>query len=838
MIENVALTNFISHRDSSLLLEDGVNVFIGPNGAGKSSILDAVTYALYGEHTRDAAKNLLRRGAAGGSVSVKFGIGSREYLAERKFGKGGKLEAATFREIAPNPRLIVAGERKQYEESMSEEVSKAFGLDYEKMKVAAIVQQGELDAIIRYKPKELKELINSLIGIDRLDAAYNSMYRALEGFRLRLKSECMNFDDQTIETLKTEARETLRKQEEATRQAQEVSMGLAKLQQEQSKLEAELAAMEPLRAKRGDLEDRRKDLIEYVARKVADLETEATRLERAIATAKKYLPVLASRSRVERSVSRLEDENRSLGDRRTALVSDVRSAANAEARASKLHDEIASSQARIRSLSKKLQGRRKEISGLRSVRLPTRETQEQLALKLKRAEQEVDTSKERVTTIGVVLSNYKTIREDGVCPTCGSTVEEINLDAKQRAKHAEHLEASAKRKAAVQERDSVKELLTLRKEYDDAQENLRQQSEFYKDQEGDLKSERKKLGSMKSEAKAKTAEANKKPVLEAKRQAVELKLKKLGEKEKTLGRAQSQIIEAESWLRQNEIRTKVDVGQIEKKLTGIRQSIKSVPKDMAQSPAEKLGVDDYSSELAKKVVTLELEVSRFDEATYLKANGELEERVRPEVNDLLRKSGVWKSQETEAKERLSKLSEAQDKLEAAIPYVQLYGRIRSDVYNRDGILATSLRSWALKELSRSASDYIRSFGIGLSELQQKEQKHDVGIECYSASGMADVRSMSGGEGVAIALALRFAMARLMGKGMVDFVALDEPTTHLDEERKHSLVRLVTAFNSAEERTSLNQIIVITHDREIFEDSEVNAVFQFVKDAGVTTVTKS
>ena len=92
--------------------------------------------------------------------------------------------------------------------------------------------------------------------------------------------------------------------------------------------------------------------------------------------------------------------------------------------------------------------------------------------------------------------------------------------------------------------------------------------------------------------------------------------------------------------------------------------------------------------------------------------------------------------------------------------------------------------------------------------------------------------------MAIALALRFAMARLMGKGMVDFVALDEPTTHLDEERKHSLVRLVTAFNSAEERTSLNQIIVITHDREIIEDSEVNAVFQFVKDAGVTTVTKS
>ena len=104
--------------------------------------------------------------------------------------------------------------------------------------------------------------------------------------------------------------------------------------------------------------------------------------------------------------------------------------------------------------------------------------------------------------------------------------------------------------------------------------------------------------------------------------------------------------------------------------------------------------------------------------------------------------------------------------------------------------------------------------------------------------MADVKSMSGGESVAIALALRFAMARLMGKGMVDFIALDEPTTHLDEERRRSFVRLVTEFNSDEKQSSLNQIIVITHDREIFEDSEVNAVFQFQKIEGITTVTKS
>src|SRR5487761_268306 len=195
MIENVELINFISHKDTPIQLENGVNVFIGPNGAGKSSVIDAITYALYGEHTRDVSKNILRRGAAEGSVSVRFSVASKEYVAERKFGLGGKLETAIFREVAPSPRLIVAGERRQFEESMSGEVAKVFGLDYEKMKVAAIVQQGELDAIIKYKPKELKELLNSLIGIDKLDNAFGNMRTALEGFRLKLRAECMNFDD-------------------------------------------------------------------------------------------------------------------------------------------------------------------------------------------------------------------------------------------------------------------------------------------------------------------------------------------------------------------------------------------------------------------------------------------------------------------------------------------------------------------------------------------------------------------------------------------------------------------------------------------------------------------
>ncbi len=79
------------------------------------------------------------------------------------------------------------------------------------------------------------------------------------------------------------------------------------------------------------------------------------------------------------------------------------------------------------------------------------------------------------------------------------------------------------------------------------------------------------------------------------------------------------------------------------------------------------------------------------------------------------------------------------------------------------------------------------------------------------------------------------MARLMGMGMIDFIILDEPTVYLDEERKSSLVNIISVFSAG---GSLRQMVIITHDREIFENSNVDAMFQFEKQNGVTRVLKS
>ena len=85
-------------------------------------------------------------------------INNKNYQAARKINSKGVLAANLSEKINDKKLEIAAGERKQFGESMTHEIEKIIGLDFEKLKIASIVQQGELNSIIKAKPKEFKEL--------------------------------------------------------------------------------------------------------------------------------------------------------------------------------------------------------------------------------------------------------------------------------------------------------------------------------------------------------------------------------------------------------------------------------------------------------------------------------------------------------------------------------------------------------------------------------------------------------------------------------------------------------------------------------------------------------
>ena len=58
-------------------------------------------------------------------------------------------------------------------------------------------------------------------------------------------------------------------------------------------------------------------------------------------------------------------------------------------------------------------------------------------------------------------------------------------------------------------------------------------------------------------------------------------------------------------------------------------------------------------------------------------------------------------------------------------------------------------------------------------------------------GVQTIDQISGGERVALAIALRLAIARVLS-GKVETI-MDEPTTYLDEERRKELVNILDSF---------------------------------------------
>jgi len=211
------------------------------------------------------------------------------------------------------------------------------------------------------------------------------------------------------------------------------------------------------------------------------------------------------------------------------------------------------------------------------------------------------------------------------------------------------------------------------------------------------------------------------------------------------------------------------------------------------------------------------------------------EQSRKSLSIIDQQLGAITQKILDAKKEQEKTSKILGELVFVKQYVSELDEIRSQIFNRDGPVATSLRSWALNLISQKASEYLAAFNVKIQRISLEEKTRDVGISCYSGNTVLDLESLSGGEKVSVALALRLGMAHILGASNLNFIILDEPTTHLDEERRKSLVNVLSQAFEAN-LGSISQFIIITHDSEIFENSNVDMIYNFESTAEGTKVT--
>ncbi|MEZ4646975.1 MAG: SMC family ATPase [Chloroflexota bacterium] len=166
------LTNFLSYRETAVLEFDGIHLacISGLNGAGKSSILDAITWALFGKSRSKSDDDVVNRLAIleEGTAEVKFTFileGNAYRVVRRKrFGKSGALE---FQVASGDDHWKTLSESKMRETQIA--IEQLLRMNYDTFTNASFLLQGKADEFTTKTPGRRKEILADLLGVSQWD---------------------------------------------------------------------------------------------------------------------------------------------------------------------------------------------------------------------------------------------------------------------------------------------------------------------------------------------------------------------------------------------------------------------------------------------------------------------------------------------------------------------------------------------------------------------------------------------------------------------------------------------------------------------------------------------
>jgi exonuclease SbcC len=226
-----------------------------------------------------------------------------------------------------------------------------------------------------------------------------------------------------------------------------------------------------------------------------------------------------------------------------------------------------------------------------------------------------------------------------------------------------------------------------------------------------------------------------------------------------------------------------------------------------------------------------LEELGYDEEEHGKTQDQFDTTSRAR-NGFEKDIALTEQAETNAEEGARKCREELRGLEAKAVekklvdgFVGVLNAVR-DAYGKDGVQKV-IRARARPLLEKSTRDLFERFNLAYSDIRIDD---DYGISVIGPGGEQDIDQISGGERVALAIALRLAIAQVLS-GKVETIIMDEPTTHLDEERRKELVNILNSFFREGGRI-IPQMLIITHHREIEEVADV--VYSVSKKEGYST----
>jgi len=824
------ISGFLSYRDS---VELDFNLFelaciSGHNGAGKSSLLDAITWSLFGE-ARGKSSDIINLNAdvKAAEVALTFEHEGNTYRVQRTLPRN-KSTVLEF-------QIKNSDEWKPLTEKTTRDtqarIEQTLRLDYETFVNASFFLQGKADQFTQQNATKRKEVLSNILGLEAWEEYKNrtaEKRKAIEREVDEIDGRISEIDAELAEEDARKARlaelESSIRQLTATREAQEsvlenikknaalldeqrklTSTLLAGLQRTQTALvglESRIATKQADRASYASLVDRAKE-IESVYKEWQQIRQELEEWEKTASQFReheKQRTPLLEKIAVEKA--KLEEEQRS-------LLIDEEAVSGQQSAIGELKQEIASAETALKEVEAKVA----ERVDLETKRNEARERQAAMKVENETLKVEMNQLKERIEALKSA--------EGAVCPVCGQELSEAHRKSTLKQLESEGKDKGDKYRANTEESKS------LVKEVKDFESQIAKLSSAENDRVK-LASEVSQLTERveRLDALAKDWETTGKKRLKEVEKLLESgkyasneqkQLAKLDKELAKLGYDAASHDEARE--KENELRS---IDEEYSNLKSAREVIKQIDDD----------IKNLEDDIKKQIEDIGEAQAQYDSAAVALASAEvgspdLEEaerelfRVREEENKVQRELGgaqqrvdILKTQRTRKKGFLIEREEFQKQIARH--------RTLERAFGKDGVPALLIEQ-ALPQIEAKANDLLDRLSDGqmsirfVTQAEYKNKKREdlketLDIQISDSAGVRNYEMYSGGEAFRVNFALRLALSEILAQrkgARLQTLVIDEGFGSQDVQGRQ---RLIEAINLV--KNDFAKILVITHLDEL------------------------